>query len=428
MNLKQHLLTVALAAAVAGSASAAPNVTYIAGSTAFRSAANAAIVAYATNNGGQLLAIDNATIGSAGNMLVTYVASGTTNYIDVHWTGSEGGIQSCAGPANGAANAATTSFFPTNASGWTNAPLSSSAANVSHTATLAFSDTFQSTSIFNGKVGAVTYGALTGWDGGDGLVGVVSFTWAGSKGFPTNANITAQVANQLLAGGNIPLTLVTGNSADSTNSVYLLGRNGDSGTRLTTLAEMAYGVRTPVTQYAVATNYTGGGNTTATLVGTTTTNTLILYPTETINGISSQTPGNSGYSSGGTLCGFLTNSYAKGSALTVAGSAARSTGTNFLVGYAGVSDANGKTNGGLVELAYNGVTFSTNAVAQGQYTFWGYEHLYVSPNATAADSTLAAGLGNNILNSTTATLNPNVSYNDMQCGRNGDGQVVYSNY
>ena len=421
MNIKKNILAAAMAVGLVGSASAA-NVTYIAGSTAFRGAANAALTNYCSTTGGSLIAWDNATISSAGNLLLSYTNASGLQYVVVHWNGSEAGNQSAAGPANGASNAANVSFFATNAFGLT------SSTPVSHTGDLAFSDTYQSTSIFNGKVNGVTYSPLSGFDGGDGFVGVVAFTFVGSKGFPTTANITGQVFNQIAAGGNIPLTLITGNAADSTNSVFLLGRNIDSGTRLSTLAETTYGVRTPVTQYAVATGYTGGGSTTATLSGATTTNTLILYPVESIDGISSTSVGNSGYSSGGTLCGFMTNSYAPGTSLTVAGQAAPRTGTNFLMGYAGVSDASAKLSGGLVYLNYNGVPYSTNAIAQGQYTFWGYEHLYVSPNATPTDVAFATALGNKIVATPTSTLSPNVNVNDLQCGRNGDGQIVYSNY
>jgi hypothetical protein len=421
MNIKKSILAAGLALGITGAVNA-QNVTYISGSTAFRSAANTAISNYAIGHGGALLASDNSTLGSAGHLLFNYTNGGSTNYIAVTWNGSEAGIQSAAGPTNGS-NAANISYYATNATGVGTATNYS----VSHVATLAFSDTYQSTSIFHGTLNGVTYADLRGYTNSSQNVGVVSFTFIGSRGFPTNASVTAQVANQILAAGSIPLTLITGASADQTNSVWLIGRNPDSGTRLTTLAEVGYGVRTAVTQYAVATNYSGGGATVATLQGTTTTNTLISYPAETINGVAWDVA-NSGYSSGGTLCGLMTNYYARGADLTVDGDPATRTGTNFLLGYAGVSDANGKTNDGLVKLAYNGVPFSTNAVAQGQYTFWGYEHLLVGVSANVTDKDLAAQLGTSIVNSTTATLNPNVALGDMHAGRLGDGQTVYSNY
>jgi len=247
--------------------------------------------------------------------------------------------------------------------------------------------------------------------------------------------MTTQVANYLLAGGNIPLAMFTGNSNNAVSGVWLLGRNIDSGTRLTALAESAYGTTVPVIQYAVGTNYTMS-NGVATISGSTVTNNIFQYPIETINGVSSQFVGNSGYSSGGTLCGFMTNSYATGASFktgTNGTSPSPFTGNNYLIGYAGTTDANGKTSGGLVKLNWNGVANTTTAIAQGQYTFWGYEHLYLGASATADDRTVCVGLSTIIqATPTTAqtgvTLTPNVSLNDMVVGRSVDGGVVFPNY
>jgi hypothetical protein len=414
------ILMAALAAiSIVGAASASAEVVYVTGSTAFRSSANTAITTFATNNGGHTLAQDNTTLGSAGNLLVNFVVSGTTNLIDVHWSGSEAGIQSVAGPATGS-NAAKIGFFATNATG-TNSSVgnSTSAQNTnSQVAQLSFSDTYQSTSIFNGTLQGVTYSTLSGFDGSDGIVGVVSFNWIGSKNI-TASNISQNLANQLLAAGTVPLALLTGSSADKTNGVYLFGRNIDSGTRLTTLSEVGYGARTPVVQYKFDS-----------------TSKIEPYPIETIDGISSGTLGNSGYSSGGTLAGLFTNTFAAGTNLAVVsidGSTTNPsvyTGTNFLVGYAGTSDANGQTNNGLVKMSYDGVASGTNTIIQGQYTFWGYEHLYVSPSADSVATEVATGLGDGILATPTSTLTPNVNYNELNAvvGRNGDGAPVYNQY
>jgi hypothetical protein len=408
------LLMAALAAISIGSASAT-EVIYVTGSTAFRSSANAAISTYVSGNGGHILAQDNATLGSAGNLLANYVTGSVTNLIDVHWSGSEAGIQSIAGPTTGS-NAATIGFFATNATGTnSSAGNSTSAQNTNNqVAQLSFSDTFQSTSIFNGTVQGVTYSTLTGFNGSSGIVGVVSFNWIGSKNIPAG-NLTAQIANLLLLNGTAPLALLTGNAADSTNGVYLIGRNKDSGTRLSALSEVGYGTVNPVNQYQFSA-----------------TNQIQLYPIETIDGISSGYLGNSGYSSGGTLAALFTNTLAPGSSLLVDtnGTASAYTGTNYLVGYAGTSDANGQTNNGLVKLTYNGVAASTNSIIQGQYTFWGFEHLYVSPAADTAAKAVATGLGNGILATPTSTLTPNVNYTDLtnNVSRNVDGGTVYNNY
>ena len=433
-NIK-NLILAALAAGTVASASAVTT-TYISGSTAFRSAANIAITQFASNNYGALVAWDNATTASAGNILCTWktsVGSTTTNFINVHWNGSEAGIQSAAGPTSGS-NAKTVGFISTNSTGL----VSSSTATNYFVSAACFSDTYQSTSIFHGTVNGVPYSSLAApANTSEGVVGVVAFNWVASAGFPAT-NMTTQLSNYLLAGGNIPLAMFTGNSNDAVSGIWLLGRNIDSGTRLTALAETAYGTTVPVIQYAVGTNYTMS-NGLATISGSTNTNNIFQYPIEVINGISSQNVGNSGYGSGGTLCGFMNNFYATGTNFktgTNGTSPSPFTGSNFLVGYAGTSDANGKTNGtsnSLIKLNWNGFANSTTSIAQGQYTFWGYEHLYLGASAVADDRTVCLGISTIIQNTPTTggspvSLTPNVNLNDMVVGRSVDGGIVYPNY
>ena len=87
-----------------------------------------------------------------------------------------------------------------------------------------------------------------------------------------------------------------------------------------------------------------------------------LVPVSTINGIT-YPKGDGGYSGGGDLAAAME---ATGSFAGIGG---------YYVTYLGLTDAFTATNGGAVDLTYNGVSFSTNAVQNGQYTFWGYEHL-----------------------------------------------------
>jgi len=87
----------------------------------------------------------------------------------------------------------------------------------------------------------------------------------------------------------------------------------------------------------------------------------------------------------------------------------------------------------LIKLNWNGVANSTTAIAQGQYTFWGYEHLYLGASATANDRTVCLGVSTIVQNTPTTaasgvTLTPNVSLNDMVVGRSVDGGSVYPNY
>jgi len=266
---------------------------------------------------------------------------------------------------------------------------------------------------------------------------VVAFNWVASAGFPST-NMTTQLANYLLSGGSMPVAMFTGNSSDATSGAWLLGRNIDSGTRLTALAEAAYGTTVPVIQYAVGTNYTMS-NGVATITGSSATNNIFQYPIESINGVSSQFIGNSGYSSGGTLCGFMTNVYASGTNFKTGTNGTVPSGytsNNYLIGYAGTSDANGKTNSNsavsLIKMNWNGVANSTTAIAQGQYTFWGYEHLYIGASANADTTTVCDGVATIILATPTTggtvSLTPNVNLTNMVVGRNIDGGIVYPNY
>ena len=415
MKNTKHILVAALAALSIGSASA--ETIYVTGSTAFRSAANTAL---STMTGATVLAQDNATLGSAGNVNIRWVNGGLTNLVKVHWSGSEAGIQSILKPS------ATFNYLPDSASG----TVSSSIANDSHVGNIAFSDTYQSTSIFNGtKAGdGFSYPTVTA----DTQVGVVAFTWVASKGFP-GSNINAQIARNLLANGFCSVALFTGNTANSQDVAYLLGRNRDSGTRLTTFAEMGYGANSGTIQFAVATNGIPSTNNTATLQGTTTTNSLITYPAEFINGVGA-IAGNSGYSSGGTLCGFMTNGYAPQPSFLVDGTVNSTplggvyTGNTYLIGYAGQSDADSKVSAGLIKLSYDGVAASQNAIIQGQYPFWGYEHCLKSPTASATATTFYNALCAKVLASSSATLSPNVALGDMQVSRAQDGGVITQNY
>jgi len=48
----------------------------------------------------------------------------------------------------------------------------------------------------------------------------------------------------------------------------------------------------------------------------------------------------------------------------------------------------GKSAGPGVELSYNGVPYSTQAVYDGQYSFWGYEHLFSGSSLTTNAQTV----------------------------------------
>ncbi len=92
---------------------------------------------------------------------------------------------------------------------------------ISHTADIAFSDVDQLSTTF-------TSPALISTN-----VGVLPFCWVRSINCPTTvSNITMQQIQQLWGTGFIPASYFTGNTNDTT-SIFMTGRNKDSGTRLT---------------------------------------------------------------------------------------------------------------------------------------------------------------------------------------------------
>ena len=406
------LLAVAFIAAAAFiSTASAQTKIYITGSTAFRSATVNAITS--TLSGTVTTASDNASLTSAN--AVTWTGGnigGTAVTIKASWSGAVGGGQTVAGSLS-------VRFLPDGATGTANAdprtvgnPAEVAIPDIAMTDNLQSSTPFTGGSLVNG--GPATYATLT-----DNAVGVVSFTWAASVGFPTGKSMTKQLAQYQLGGtGSVPLAFYTGLTADqatlagATGVVYATGRDPDSGTRVQTLAESGYGVFNNVNQWK------------PTVSGSTIT-ALALYPIQTINGVSTGVVGNSGESSGSTLRTYLTKT------LTSSAYQNGETGPSYMITYLGVSDFNQVSGSGAVALNWNGVPFSQTAIMNGQYTFWGYEHIMWRPtlgNGTTGGPVVKLTFGNNLKNtilaSTSATLSPNVALSDMAVTRTGDGGPI----
>ena len=173
--------------------------------------------------------------------------------------------------------------------------------------------------------------------------------------------------------------------------VYFLGRDAGSGTRIEVLK--CVGFTGIPRQYA--TNSLGA------LVNSTLT-----------SGSNGVAVGGNGYSSGGTLC------------KVVAGITA-----NNCIGYAGESDAssgNGITTGEW--LSYEGIFPTHDAVANGRYPIWGYEHLLaragsLSANQAAIKDAFVAAMTNPGYQATNNTVfRPNaVALGEMKVKRGVDG-------
>jgi len=104
-------------------------------------------------------------------------------------------------------------------------------------ADVCFADTFQASSIYKAPVLV------------DNKVGIIPFVWvAAALDDATIVNLTHQAAKACLAG-NGSLNLFTGNLADATVAVDVVGRDEDSGTRVTAFQESTFGAGTAPTQF-----------------------------------------------------------------------------------------------------------------------------------------------------------------------------------
>jgi hypothetical protein len=238
---------------------------------------------------------------------------------------------------------------------------------------------------------------------------VVDFVIAANAGaLPANfSNVTFYQLQALYSFGSAPLSLFTGNAADNNKGIYAVGRDDDSGTRTLFALDIGAGIPSTFYQY----NITGSGATYA-------------YTYAGSAGINWLNDG-AGYSSGGTVKSVLQianpGTY---NANTLTGET-----VSYAIGYLAVSDWNGS---GLPILSYNGVPFSTAAVQEGQYSYWGTENANVrladwnanlngiktfATSLTAAQAGLAG----------TAAFAGTIKISDMHCTRADDGQVIFHN-
>jgi hypothetical protein len=229
-------------------------------------------------------------------------------------------------------------------------------------------------------------------------------------------NITSEQARALFGAGVLPLAFFTGSNADEGSTVVATGRDPDSGTRLTELADIGLGPQASVKHYQPQ---DGSGNLVKTAgVGIAK---FVPWPASTINGIPVAVF-NGGYSSGGDLTKGINNTTPAGFTL---------------VSYAGTGDADANAlppNGAAVELSFNGTKLGTPAAGQtygslsvlteGQYTFWGYEHLYyLASTAGTAAGNIADTIANQI-----KTVDSPVLLNTMHVQRATDGSIVLPTY
>ena len=203
------------------------------------------------------------------------------------------------------------------------------------------------------------------------------------------SNISHQQAQQLLASGTVPLSFFTGNAAD-TGAIYLAGRNKLSGTRLTFQADCGFGANSDAT----------------------------LFKLDAAHAPVLDTAGQSG---GGNVTTILNDAAA----------------TAPFIGTLGTGDSS-TVAGGANRLTYNGVAFSKGAVQNGQYSLWGYQHLFAKPGLSATKLTLVKGTTKpadpiksnglaNAIDTALSTSANNVQLSTMKVGRSSDGSPIFPN-
>lgn len=381
--------------------------TRITGSTAFRSNASTAIqnifdagtltFAYLDNTSG------TGTISNSSAAIFKGNVGGVATTIKTHWSGSEGGIQTVAGPSF------TVTYFadstPTLPPPGNKLPNNTVLTDASRP-DVAMSDAYQASSKFKGRFRQVNYETLNSTVTTPGLpsgqvVGVVQFKFVASNSAPAGlTNITSQNARDLFSTGKMALSLFTGVGADETFSIYATGRDFDSGTRLTALAEVGLGAQANVKQYQPL----KGGVLATTCCGTLDGPPFKIWPAGSVNGVPYGI-GNGGYNSGSELTGGIANA---------------TNGNTAFITYLGLSDATTAIGNGAHELNYNGIHYSQTAVQEGQYTFWGYEHLYYRDSTPAGIKSIADKVALQIFNIDA----PAPHYNDMRVSRSIDGGTV----
>ena len=402
------------------------------GATAFRNQSNSAILSMfggeanvrIAHNGGNTkpTGLENLNNCTRAIFKGSYLSQQVT--VKIVWTGSVGGLRSVADQTP--LGALPDSVLPVG-NGFTNAVTGASGTESPNlTADFAFSDVRQE------NTNANTSPALPEPT----QVGVVPFTWM--KNPTTHAGVTnmdGQKARLLFTNGYAPVSIWTGNPADSTTYVLVTGRNDDSGTRAEVLAETQYGVFNLVRQFyasALTKADTTADNPQNPVAGGA-IQTLTLWPTSGYGVSLNTTEGNGGYNSSTRSANVITKTTA--SVTTAASSATLHPGVS--AGSAGLVVYGDMTtwrtafagNASVQRLSYEGVSYDDSAadapkVYNGTYTYWSYEQLYEKNGGLSGDlgtfrDDLVAAIQGNL-----GPLSAGLPTTSMNVARDTDGGLV----
>jgi hypothetical protein len=415
----------------------------IVGATAFRTSAVQAEIALLSHVGANLPggvaetnSVGASVTGATYSSVHGYLADGTTEVVfRNHWTGSAAGCYDLS-----AGNAVGFLSLTGNTVGTTNVNLSTPVYDATAVPNATFTDVqaADAAASLATAVGGATYASAIN---GGGLtnagtastkstgVAIATFQWVLGKnalGTQPIAGITQQNAATLFTNGYLSLSAVTGNSGDESSYLVLVGRNEDSGSRILGEAEsLAAGVaknsgalgaainqfmlRQDSIAYPTNPNTTSGYPTIA--AGTvitgfqlwpkTITGTTLGWPVSTVTGLTWKVTGHSGYNGGGDVAAILktSNPVVVNATNFPNGFPGNFTSGNsvYFISYLGTSDVGGVVTAGGLALTYNGVGFTSSAVAEGQYTLFSFEHLYYKSTLTGVAVTALDGLADSLI-------------------------------
>lgn len=441
MKIK-NILAGTLFAGLAASASAQTTEITITGATAFRQATMRAIYdAYASaGDAGTTFNVAHDFNGANISQLIasnraifkgTFPGIAGTTVIRTSFNGSTEGLNAIAGNNN-------PTFLTEAALSSGNFTAGIKDLTTSPTQTLrpkfSFSDVYQSTSPVDNEVLNPV---------GASAVGIVTFAMIANEGAPSNLeNVTIQQCRALWASGIQPLSLFTGDPAD-TKLVLATGRNDGSGTRSAYLTEWTFGVANLVNQYTAVNGGTSGNTITkltrvpANGIGSGAFSTNRTSDASTLWGNSAA--GNGGYSSSSALRTLMGLTSAN---VTVYNGENDSPDLEnadiLLLTWLSTADSLNAANAGAKILAYNGVKVTPIAaagsyqssgfneadfkkIATGAYSAWSYQHLYYHGSLSANEQIWYNSMKNNYLPSGLQITANGVRLGDVTVSRPDDG-------
>jgi hypothetical protein len=268
-------------------------------------------------------------------------------------------------------------------------------------------------------------------------VGVTLFTMVGNEGVPAGlTNVTFQQFKALFKQGSLPMSVFTGDAAD-TDLVYAMGRNDGSGTRTAYMAESQLGITTTVNQYVATMS---SGNTITQLqrvpAGGATIN-GVFDPTSKSDLWGQDLDGNGGYFSGSVMRTEMGRTTANCQVLDADGSELAPAGQVYLITWNNAADALiARVAGGKI-LGWNGSTLNSlntgsvidatdlAKITEGQYSAWTFQNLYYNGSLSADELTvynaIKAGIPTTLV---AAGYVPGLPSSIMNVSRPNDGQPI----